>query len=57
MDISKTYNGLLSAIKDYFGFLEGQTLAQFSQECAALSSTDKVWFKAELAKAGYKFAA
>lgn len=44
----------VSAMKDFFGFLPGQTLTQFAAELKALSPGDRAYFKAGLEQNGYK---
>jgi len=43
----------MAAMKDFFGFNNGQTLSQFAAECKALSEEDKAYFKAGLEQNGY----
>lgn len=43
-----------AAMKDYFGFLPGQTLSGFMQELKALNDSDRAWFKANLPSVGYE---
>ena len=44
----------LAAMRDYFGFREGEGLAQFNQEIKALSLEERAWFRENLWKVGYK---
>ena len=48
--------GLITAIKDYFGMLPGQTLSEFSQEVKRLNEADRAEIKAGLIKLGYDIA-
>jgi hypothetical protein len=52
MDTTKELS-LVSALKDFFGFLPGQTLQQFAVEVKQLSSEDRAYFKKHLEAAGY----
>lgn len=45
---------LLAACKDYFGFKQGQTMAEFMAEYKTLDDKDKEYFKAEFVKVGYQ---
>lgn len=44
----------VSAMKDYFGLKEGQSLNEFAQELRNLSPADKAWFQTNLATVGYE---
>lgn len=44
---------LVAACKDFFGFLPGQGLGQFSEEYKKLSEKDKVEIREGLIKNGY----
>lgn len=57
MDMEKVYNSFAAAMKDFFGFAEGQNLAAFAKEIKELSDVDKQFFRAGLEQNGYKFAA
>lgn len=46
--------GFAAACKDYFGFQEGQTLAEFMQEVRALTPEDKAEISKGLEHQGYK---
>ncbi len=46
-----------AAMKDYFGFLPGQTLSGFMQELKTLSPEERAWFTQNLATVGYSIRA
>lgn len=43
-----------AAMKDFFGYKHGQTMAQFFAEVKALNPIEKNWFKVNLASVGYE---
>lgn len=43
-----------AAMRDYFGFLPGQSVGGFMSELKALTDEDKVWFRENLPKVGYE---
>ena len=43
----------VAAMKDFFGFKEGQTLTQFSAELKHLDDNDREYFKKGLRENGY----
>jgi len=45
---------LTAALKDYFGYKQGQNLGEFMLELKALSVEDKAYFKREFVKVGYE---
>lgn len=42
------------AMREFFGFKEGQTLSQFSEELKALTPEDRAFFARELKTVGYE---
>jgi hypothetical protein len=44
---------LVAAIREYFGFLPGQTPMQFMAEIKELTAEDREYFKREFVKVGY----
>jgi hypothetical protein len=47
------FKGLVSAMKDFFGFSEGQGLREFMLETKQLTDADKAEIKVGLEKLGY----
>jgi len=47
----------VEAMKDYFGFLPGQTMSEFFRELKQLTDTDRAEFKAMLRSVGYEIVA
>lgn len=45
---------LTAALKDYFGYKEGQNAMGFMQELKALTAEDKAWFRTNLPSVGYE---
>lgn len=45
---------LVSALKDFFGFLEGQTVGTFMQEVKQLTTDDRFYYRTLLEGVGYK---
>ena len=53
----KIQKSFTAAMRDYFGFREGKTLQDFSQELRALTPQEKDWFKEQLETVGYEIVA
>lgn len=49
--------GFISACKEFFGMLPGQTLLQFREEIAKLTSSDRAEISAGLEQNGFKIKA
>ncbi len=43
-----------AAMKDYFGYKEGETAIGFMNELKTLTANDKAWFRANLPNVGYE---
>lgn len=56
MDTSKPCS-LAMALKDYFGFHPGQSIASFMAELKALNDADRAEFRTLLTGVGYKITA
>lgn len=57
MDLNKEYSGAISAAKDFFGFLPGTGLKEFSAEWKALTPGDQKEIREGLEKLGYQIKA
>lgn len=49
------YRSITLALKDFFGYLPGQSLQEFGAEIKALTTADKEWFVGEFVKLGISF--
>lgn len=47
---------LVAAIREYFGFLPGQTPMEFMQEIKALTPEDRAYFATHFPSVGYEIA-
>ena len=54
MDMTKQYQGTLTAALDFFGLRNEQTKMQFAQEWKTLSDADRAEIHVGLVKLGYK---
>lgn len=55
MNTDKTYASFTTAMLDFFGKAEGQSLSDFGKELKALSPADREYFFKGLQGVGYKF--
>ncbi len=47
---------LVAALKDYFGYKEGQNASDFMKELRDLTAEDKIYFRNLLPSVGYEIA-
>jgi hypothetical protein len=53
-DTAKIKKTLVAALKDYFGFKDGEGLQDFRRELMKLTPEDKAWFGEQLETVGYE---